>query len=84
MLFSVEQAFVRRNEKRAPLKTPEGDDKGGITCKGIQDSLGFSILRCKFRIPGTGFQSLLVEVVFWIPNVSGILDFLSCIPDSKA
>ena len=61
-----------------------GAGKEGITCKGIQHSLGFSILRCKFRIPGTGLRSLLVEVVFWILNVSGILDFLSCIPDYKA
>ena len=61
-----------------------GARKEGITCKGIQDSLGFSILRYKLRIPGTGLQSLLVEVVFWILNVSGILGFLSCIPDYKS
>ena len=45
-------------------------------CKGISDSLGF-------RIPGTGFQYLSVELGFWIPIVSGIPDSLSCIPDSK-
>ena len=27
MLFSVEQAFVGRDEKRAPLKTPAGEVK---------------------------------------------------------
>ena len=52
-------------------------------CKEIQDSLGFWILRCGFRIPGTGFQSLSVELGFWIPIVSGIPESLSCIPDSK-
>ena len=39
--------------------------------KGIQDSLGFWIPRQGFRIPGTGFQSLSVELEFWIPIVSG-------------
>ena len=52
--------------------------------KEIQDSLGFWIPRCGFRIPGTGFQFLSVELEFWIPIVSGIPDSLSCIPDSKA
>ena len=52
-------------------------------CKEIQDSLGFWILRCGFRIPGAGFQYLSVELGFWIPIVSGILESLSCIPDSK-
>ena len=35
-------------------------------------------------MPDTGFQSLSVELGFWIPIVSGILDTLNCIPDSKA
>ena len=52
-------------------------------CKGIQDRLGFWIPRCGFQIPGTGFQSLSVELGFWIPIVSGIPDSVSCIPDSK-
>ena len=32
MLFSVEQAFVGRDEKRAPLKTPawEASDSGAL------------------------------------------------------
>ena len=38
------------------------------------DSLGFWIPPCGFRIPGTGFQSLLVEFGFLIPIVNGILD----------
>ena len=38
--------------------------------KGIQDSLGFWIPRRGFRIPGTGLQSLSVELGFWIPNVN--------------
>ena len=45
--------------------------------KGIQDSLGLWIPRRGFRILGTGFQYLSVELGFWIPIVSGI-------PDSKA
>ena len=52
--------------------------------KRIQDNLGFWIPLRGFRIPGTGFQSLSVELRFWIPIVSGIPDSLSCIPDSKA
>ena len=35
-------------------------------------------------MPGTGFQSLSVEIGFWIPPVSGIPYSLSSIPDSKA
>ena len=31
----------------------------------------------------SGFQSLSVELRFLIPNVSGIPDSLSCIPDFK-
>ena len=48
-----------------------------------QDSPGFWIPRRGFRIRGTGFQYLSVELGFWIPIVSGIPDSLSCIPDSK-
>ena len=34
-------------------------NKGRVTpCNGIQDSLGFWIPRPKFRIPGTGFQTV--------------------------
>ena len=51
--------------------------------KGIQDSLGFWIPYRRFWILGTGFQSLSVELWFWIAIVSGIPDSLSCIPDSK-
>ena len=32
-----------------------------------------------FRIPGTDFQSLSVELGYWILIVSGIQDSLSCI-----
>ena len=53
------------------------------SCEGIQDRLGFWIPRRGFQIPGTGFQSLSVELGFWIPIVSGIPDSMSCIPDSK-
>ena len=40
--------------------------------------------RWGFWIPDPGFQSLLVELGFWITIVSGIPDSLSCIPDLKA
>ena len=53
-------------------------------CKGIQDSLGFWILCCGFRISGTGFQSLSVGLGFGIPVVSVIPHSLRCISDSKA
>ena len=53
-------------------------------CKGIKDTLGFWIPRRGFRIPGTGFRSLSVELGLWISIVSGSPDFLSCIPNSKA
>ena len=53
-------------------------------CEGIQGSLGVWIPRHGFRILGTGFQSLSVELAFWIPIANGIPDPLSCIPDSKA
>ena len=51
-----------------------------IPRKGIQDSLNrleFWIQHHGFRIIYFGFQSLLVERGFWMPNVSGILVFLS-------
>ena len=51
--------------------------------KEIQDSLGFWTPRRGFRIPGTGFQYLSVDIGIWIPIVSGIPDSLSCIPNSK-
>ena len=44
-------------------------------CKGIP--------RRGLRIPGTAFQSFLVDLGFWIPILCGIPDSLSCIPDSK-
>ena len=34
------------------------------------------------QIPGTVFQSLIVELGFWIPIVTGIPDSLNCFPDS--
>ena len=55
--------------------------------KGIQDSLGFWIQRCGFRIPDSRYRipdSLSVELGSWISIFIGILDSLSCIPDSKA
>ena len=45
-------------------------------CKGIEDSLGFWFRGLEFQIPGTGFQSVSVELGFWIPIFSGIPDRL--------
>ena len=53
-------------------------------CKEIQDSVGFWIPRCRFRIPSTGFRTSSVEFGFQIPIVNGIRDPSSRIPDSKA
>ena len=52
--------------------------------KKIQHSLGLWVPPCIFRIPGTGFQSLSVELGFRISIFNGIPDSLSYIPDSKA
>ena len=39
-------------------------EKPFAPCKGIQDSLGFWIPHCGFRIRGTGFQYFSVELGF--------------------
>ena len=52
--------------------------------KGIQDILGLWIPCSGVRIAITGFQSLSVELGFWIPIVSWIPDSYNCIPDYKA
>ena len=51
---------------------------------GNPNSLGLWIPQSGFRIPGTHFQFLSVELGFWIPIVSAIPDSLSCIPDSNS
>ena len=58
-------------------------DRGFAQCKGIQDRLGFWIPRRGFRILGAGFQSLSMELGFWIPIVRGIPDSLSCVLNIK-
>ena len=50
-------------------------------CKGIHDSLVIWMPCRGFRIPATWFQSLSVELGFWIPILSWIPDSLSCIPE---
>ena len=66
------------------MKQKHSQTKTSIApCKRIQDSLGFWIPRCGFRIPDTGLQYLSVEHGFWIPIISGFPDSLSCIQDSK-
>ena len=44
------------------VKIQSNGEKPYASCKGIQDSLGFRISHCGFRIRGTGFQYLLVEL----------------------
>ena len=43
---------------------------------------GFHTVDSGFQVMDSGFLS--VELRFWIPIISGILDPLCCIPDSKA
>ena len=45
-------------------------------CRGIKDSGSYSV--------DFGFKYLSVELGFWIQNVSGVPDSLSCIPVSEA
>ena len=66
-------------------------------CKRIQDSLGFWIPRCVFRIPGTGFQSLdsrfqqlvgfrIAKALFRIPKprIPDSTSKISRVPDSTS
>ena len=63
-----------------PFSDPAWFDWHFASCNGIQDSLGFCIPCRGFRIPATGFQSLvgfrIFLAVFWIPKPR--------IPDSTA
>ena len=74
MLFSVEQAFVGRNEKRAPLKMPAREAKRIAPCNGIEDSLvsGFHVVDSGFQVLDFRFQSLvgfrIPGAVFRIPK----------------
>ena len=98
-VYAVALAFLslirRRNPKMAllpcaplaflsGLKLPFPSNACHAGYGGIQDSLGFWITRFGFRIPGNRFQSLSVDLGFWILIVSGILYSLSWIPDSKS
>ena len=60
----------RRRDGLLVLRT--GLQVGSAPCKGIQDSLGFWIPRCRFRISGSGFQTLSLEFGFRISIVIGI------------
>ena len=53
-------------------------------CKGIQDSIGFWIPRCGFRISRWWISVFVGGTWIQIAIVGGIPDSLSCIPDSKA
>ena len=76
--------FDQCNKTKNITDTESIKVQGGMFKNGLQYSLEFWIPRRGFQIPGTEFQSLSVELGLWIPMVSGILDFLSCIPYSKA
>ena len=92
MLFSLEQAFVGRDERRAPLKTYAWEATQLLASSKISAPHQFSphvreskkVLDSGFYAVDSGFQTLSVELEFWIPNVSRIPDSLSCIPDTKA
>ena len=43
-----------------------------------------TVLDSGFHAVDSGFQTLAVDLTFWIPIVSGIPDSLSCIPDSTS
>ena len=58
-----------------------------ITCTMSGDPIQSWILDSTLSIPNSGYwipDSLSAEIVFWIPVVSGILDFLSWTTDLKA
>ena len=78
------RSFDESNKNRNITDTESIKVQGGMLKKEIQwYSLRFWIPRRRFGIPGTGFQSLFLELRFWIPLVSVILDSLNCISDSK-
>ena len=57
-----------------------------ITCTMSGNPIQSWILDSTLSIPNSGYwipDSLSAEIVFWIPVVSGILDFLSWITDFK-
>ena len=53
-------------------------------CKGPQDIFRSWIPCSRFRIPSTSFQSLSMELGFWIAIFSWIPVSCGCIPDSQA
>ena len=55
-----------------------------MVTKTIQNGPAIWTPSCGFRFPGTGLQSLSMELGLWILIVSEFPDALSCIPDSKA
>ena len=74
--------FDECNEKRNITDTESVKTQGGMLKKGIQQST--TVLDSGYHAVDSGFKSLSVELGYWILMVSGILDFLNCIPDSKA
>ena len=80
-VFSVQKfLYVRRRIKDNPMEVKYRS----LREREYKTVLDPGFQRREFRIPDTGFQSLTVELGFWIPNVSGIPDSFSCISDSTA
>ena len=76
----IEYVIFKDNPVAIMYENASASKANSHPMKGIQDSLNrleFWIQRYGFRILCFGFQSLLVERGFWMPNVSGILVFLS-------
>ena len=71
----------KRNELVSTCSQAKVSSHKGIIFKTALDC-GFHAMDSRF--PGTGFQSLSVELGFRIAIVSGIPDSLSCIPDSTS
>ena len=80
-VFSVQKfLYVRRRIKDNPMEVKYRS----LREREYKTVLDPGFQRREFRIPDTGFQSLTVELGFWIPIVSGIPDSFSCISDSTA
>ena len=69
MLFSVEQAFVGRDEKRAPLKTPaweatfKGSARGlSLLFSSFPSPVALPSVTCAIQIEKTGDESVVAFI----------------------
>ena len=69
MLFSVEQAFVGRDEKRAPLKTPAWE----ATLRPEQMRTDASVLDWNFRVLFPNKSSPKISKIMPIVSPSGVV-----------